>query len=45
MYTHFNVQNICLNNLLLYLRLNLENVRGQPLQYILVEVSYGHFQN
>jgi hypothetical protein len=26
MYTHLNVQNICLNNLLAYLQFNLENV-------------------
>jgi hypothetical protein len=27
MYTHFNVQNICLINLLVYLRYSFENVR------------------
>jgi hypothetical protein len=43
LYTHSNVQNICLYNLLVYLRFYFENARMQPLQYTLVEVMYGHF--
>jgi hypothetical protein len=38
MYTHFNAQNICLNNLLVYLLFDLENVRRYPLQHTLIEV-------
>jgi hypothetical protein len=44
-YTPFNVQNIWLNNLLIYLRFNFANVRRWPLPKCVIEVIYGHFQN
>jgi hypothetical protein len=45
MYTHFNVQNICLNNLLVCLLFNFENVRWIiSLKFVTGDV-YGRFQN
>jgi hypothetical protein len=44
MYKHFNVQNICLYNLLVCLRFDFKNVRREAILKYVVEATYEHIQ-